>query len=173
MKGMNPLAYWPLYRGAVLRLVKLEPWIRTWLGENITSISAKDWFYHKGDNIMWDLLWLQQIQHCKYFGLKSLSDVQATLNGGSSANMKTSLIKQMGKVVDLLFTAPIGTPFWGLGEHEHLIIALFLSIVLRMNWKGTWTIHGSYWGCVSVRANEILPINPHPTKIGRASWGEG
>ena len=92
-------------------MVKLEPWIRTWLGENITSISAKDWFYHKGDNIMWDLLWLQQIQHCNYFGLKAFSDVQATLNGGSSANMKISLIKQMGKVVDLLFTAPIGTPF--------------------------------------------------------------
>ena len=35
-------------------------------------------------------------------------------------------IKYMEKEIHLLFTVPVGMPFWGLGEHEFLIIALFL-----------------------------------------------
>ena len=35
----------------------------------------------------------------------------------------------MGKEADLLFTVPVGMKFWGLGEQEPLILALFLPIV--------------------------------------------
>ena len=35
-------------------MANLEPWIRTWWGEILTSLSAKYWFEHKGDNLMWD-----------------------------------------------------------------------------------------------------------------------
>ena len=48
--------------------------------------------------------------------------------------------KQTGKDADLLFTVTVGIPFWGLGEHEPLIIALFLPVVSCSNWRGTWTI---------------------------------
>ena len=48
----------------------------------------------------------------------------------------------MGKEVVFLFTVPFDIPFWGLGEHELLIIALFLPNISR-NLKGPWTIHGS------------------------------
>ena len=40
----------------------------------------------------------------------------------------------MGKEADLLFTVPIGMSFGVLGEHEPLIIALFLPVVYRRNW---------------------------------------
>ena len=41
----------------------------------------------------------------------------------------------MGEEADLLFTVPVVMPFWGLGEHEPLIIALCLPIVSHMNCK--------------------------------------
>ena len=49
----------------------------------------------------------------------------------------------MGKEADLLFTVPVGIPFWRLGEHEPLIIALFIPVFYRRNWRGNWTIKGS------------------------------
>ena len=49
----------------------------------------------------------------------------------------------MGKEADLMSTVPVGIPFWGLGEHEPLIIALFLPIVSIRNLRGPWKIKGS------------------------------
>ena len=37
--------------------------------------------------------------------------------------------KTDGEEADLLFTVTVGMPFWGLVEHEPLIIALFLPVV--------------------------------------------
>ena len=65
--------------------------------------------------------------------------------------MTLTCIKQMGNDADLLFTVTVGMPFWVLGEHEPLIIAFFLPIVLHRNWKGPWNIRGSDWGHVVVR----------------------
>ena len=36
--------------------------------------------------------------------------------------------RYMGKEADLLFTIPVGMPYWGLEEYEPVIV-LFLSIV--------------------------------------------
>ena len=49
---LNPLQFFLLDQGAVLRFDKFEPFIRNWWGEMLTSISAKYWFEHKGDNHM-------------------------------------------------------------------------------------------------------------------------
>ena len=51
--------------------------------------------------------------------------------------------KQIGKEVDLMFTITDGIPFWGLGDHETLIVALALPIVTRSGWKGPCTVRGS------------------------------
>ena len=53
MRGLDPLHFVPLDQGALVRLAKLEPWIRTWWEEVLISLSAKDWFEYKGGNIMW------------------------------------------------------------------------------------------------------------------------
>ena len=117
----------------------------------MTSLSAKNWCQHKEDILLWaptpaaadtllELLlesWIQQTYTTNLMVVPSL--------------MIFLRIKQMGKEVDLLFTVPVGIPFWVLGEHEPPIIALFLPIVSRRNWKGTVTIHGSDWGRGRVR----------------------
>ena len=69
--------------------------------------------------------------------------------------MEFSWRKQTGKEAEFLFTVTVGMPCWGLGEHEYLIIALFLPIVSQRNWKGTWNIYGSDWGRGSVRDFEF------------------
>ena len=61
----------------------------------------------------------------------------------------------MGKETDFIFNVTVRMLFWELGDHETLIIALFLPIVLRRSWKGTWTIHGSDWLCGSFREIEL------------------
>ena len=52
----------------------------------------------------------------------------------------------MEKEAKFLFTVTVGMPCWGFREYEPLIIALFLLIVSRRNWKGPWIICGSDWG---------------------------
>ena len=53
MRGMNPLHFVLLYQGAVVRLAKLGPWISIRWGEILSSLNTKDWFEHKGYNILW------------------------------------------------------------------------------------------------------------------------
>ena len=35
---------------------KLEPWMRSWWGETLTSMQTSDWFEEdkRGDNLIWD-----------------------------------------------------------------------------------------------------------------------
>ena len=54
MRGLNPLHFVPLDKGAVVRFSKLGPWISTWWGESLASLSAKYLFENKWGNIMWD-----------------------------------------------------------------------------------------------------------------------
>ena len=49
----------------------------------------------------------------------------------------------------------LGCPFWGMGVHEPLIIALFLPIISCRNWKVPWTIRGINWAYEIVRAFEL------------------
>ena len=46
----------------------------------------------------------------------------------------------MGKEAELIFTVPVGMTFWEWGEHEPIIIALFIPVVSHINWRGPWTI---------------------------------
>ena len=48
----------------------------------------------------------------------------------------------MRKEADLLFTIPVGMPFWGLEENEPLIVAFFLPIISRRECRGPWNIRG-------------------------------
>ena len=43
----------------------------------------------------------------------------------------------------MLFTVTVGMPFWVLGEHEHMIVALFLPIKKLMYWREPWTVRVS------------------------------
>ena len=61
----------------------------------------------------------------------------------------------MGKGADLLFTVTVGIPFWVLGEHKPLIIALFIPVVSFSNWRGPWTINEIDWKYGIARAVDL------------------
>ena len=110
IRGVNSLQFYPLYQGVVVRSANLEPWIRNWWGESLNSIIAKDWFEHKGYNLLWatlpataetslDLLLKSRLQQ----PYKSHVVVVPWL-------ITFSWRKHMGKEVDLLFTVTVGMP---------------------------------------------------------------
>ena len=49
----------------------------------------------------------------------------------------------MVKEADLLFTITVDMPFWGLKEHEPLIVALFIPIVSHRECLGPWNFRRS------------------------------
>ena len=129
-----------------MRSAKLDPCIRNWWGEIFISLSAKDWFEHKRYNLMWD-----PPPDAAETTLEILLESRIHLTYKSHVIVVSWIIifswrNKMGEEVDFLFTVTVGMPCWGLGEHEHLIIVLFLPIFSRSNCKGTWTIRGSDWG---------------------------
>ena len=123
----------------------MELWIRTWWEESLISLSAKYRFEHND----YKLLWApppDAAETALYLLLESkLQQPYRSHVMVVTWLMKFSWSKQMGKGAELLFTVTVGIPFWGLGEHEPLIIYLFLSFVSRRKWKGLWTIQGSDW----------------------------
>ena len=60
----------------------------------------------------------------------------------------------MGKDTNLLFTVHVVMQFWVLGEHNTLIIALFIYVGSWRSWRGTWTIKGGEGLYAKVRALE-------------------
>ena len=67
-------------------------------------------------------------------GITASESLQVLPDGGTLTN-DIFVEKNMGKEADLLFTVIVGMPFWGFGEHEPLIIALFIPVVYCSNWS--------------------------------------
>ena len=44
MRNLNPLQFLPLGQGAVERSDKLDPWLRSWWGDNLISTETSDLF---------------------------------------------------------------------------------------------------------------------------------
>ena len=57
--------------------------------------------------------------------------------------MKILWRKEIRKEAELLFTVPVGIPFWYFGEHDTLFIELLLPIISSSKWRLPWTIIGS------------------------------
>ena len=110
IRVLNPLQFSLLDQGLVVRLAKLDPWIRTCWGEILSSLRSKYRFEHKGGNLLWvtplasaetilDLLLESRIQR----PYKSHVMVVPLL-------MTFSWRNQMGEEAELLFNIPMGFP---------------------------------------------------------------
>ena len=55
----------------------------------------------------------------------------------------------------MLFNVPIGKKFWGMGEHEILIVDLFTLIVTHRDWKEPQTARVSELESRTLRYLEI------------------
>ena len=145
MRGFNPLQFVPLRKGAMEKSDKLYPWLRSLWGDTLTEMEKPDWFEEEkiGDN-----LFLSPSPATMETELDTLLESRIKQQHKTYLVVVPSLTnflwrRKVGKETNLIFTIPIGMTFWGLGEHEPVIIALFFPIVTRKGWRGPWNIIGS------------------------------
>ena len=130
MRGLEALKVYPLGKGATERSDTLEPWLMSWQGDKLTPLDSMGYFEEEiiGDN-----------QFCTPYTEDMETALELLLEARLKRTYKTNIVvipqlmtflwrRYMGKEADLLFTIPVGMPFWGLEEYEPVIV-LFLSIV--------------------------------------------
>ena len=133
----------------------LKPRLRSWSGENLMKMQPSDWFELQGDNFLWEptLAAVEKV-------MELFLEVHMYHPYCSHLNVVPRLMeflwrKQIGKEDYLLFTVIVGIPFWDLGVHEPLIIALFFPIISLRNWRRPRKIKVSEWASRIARALHI------------------
>ncbi len=51
--------------------------------------------------------------------------------------------KNLGKDADVLFTVPVGVPFWTSGQFEPLIVAIVFPLSPVPRYTGPWLVKGT------------------------------
>jgi hypothetical protein len=147
MAGRNPLSYLPLSLNANERSAgKVEEWVRSWWGPSpLLTLDAEGWFTH-GQEVT-PCLWMPPPTGMEV-ALELLAEARHKRPHVAHIVVAPRLMthlwrKQIGKDTDVLFTVPVGVPFWEKRQHEPLIVCLLLPVVQRRNWRGPWTFRGS------------------------------
>lgn len=141
MAGGDPLSYLPLDKGALVVSPGLEDWIRSWWGGSpLITLDPEGWFTrgHGTKGYLWapPPAAMEVALECLDEAILKRPDIP---NVVVAPRLMTHLWqKQLGKDVDLMFSAPAGLSFWPASCHEPLIIAVLLPVVLRRNWRGPW-----------------------------------
>ncbi len=60
--------------------------------------------------------------------------------------------RNLGKTADVLFTVPVGVPFWGSSQFEPLIVAIVFLLAHISSYTGPWSVKGTYMGLHYERA---------------------
>jgi hypothetical protein len=147
MAGIDPLSFLPLGLDANERSKgKVEEWVRSWWGtQPLLSLSPEGWF-EEGQGST-PCLWMPPPAGMEV-ALECLAEARHKRPHVAHVVVAPRLMthmwrKQIGKDADLLFTVPVGVPFWEKHQHEPLIVCLLLPVVKRRNWRGPWIVRGS------------------------------
>ena len=54
--------------------------------------------------------------------------------------------RDLGKSADILFTVPVGVPFWGALQFEPLIVAIIFPLSHVSSYTGPWAVKGTDLG---------------------------
>lgn len=60
--------------------------------------------------------------------------------------------RNLGKSADILFTVPVGVPFWGSLQFEPLIVAIVFPLAHVSSYTGPWSVKGTDMGLYFERA---------------------
>ena len=151
MAGGDPLSYLPLDQGAIEREPTVENWIRDWWGRSeLTKLEPEDWFttgQSEKPGLHGGYLWSPP-PAAMAVALEMLGEAIHKRPHVTHVVVAPRLMthlwrKQLGKDADVMFTVPVGTPFWPKSCHEPLIISILLPVVRRRNWQGPWIFRGS------------------------------
>ena len=108
-------------------------------------METSDWF--EEDKRVYNLLWYSSpaaMENMLYLLLEARLEQPHKTNLIVVPRLMISFSrKHIVKEADLLFTIPVGIPFWGLGGHKPLIVAFFVPIVTGKEWRGPSNVRGS------------------------------
>mmetsp|Transcript_15422 Transcript_15422/g.21970 ORF Transcript_15422/g.21970 Transcript_15422/m.21970 type:complete len:634 (+) Transcript_15422:1647-3548(+) len=139
MTGVDILSYIPLHVDAGTRSEGLTEWVLSWCqqGVNYQVLSPSGW-YTIG----------QDTDHCLWMPPPAAADVAVELLGKAKHKRPTTehifvcprlmtnrWRKQLTKVCDIVFTIPVGTHFWGVREHEPLLVGIALPLISARPWR--------------------------------------
>jgi hypothetical protein len=144
LRGDEFMGFIPLHLSADERQGEiLLTWIESWYSQagEYTHLKPCDW-YHKGHTTL-RCLWtpppaageaaLEQL--AKSVHKRPLHMHMIVIPRLMTAQWQ----KMLGKICDLIFTVPVGTPFWSNNQFEPLIVGIYLPLSRHKPWrlKGT------------------------------------
>lgn len=139
MTGVDILTYIPLHVDALVRSETLLDWVLSWCqqGGNYQLLSPQEW-YTTG----------QTTDRCLWVPPPAAADVAVELLGKAKHKRPSTehivicprlttnrWRKQLSKVCDVVFTVPVGTHFWGVREHEPLLVGVALPLISHRPWR--------------------------------------
>jgi hypothetical protein len=142
MTGVDILGYIPLHLSGSERQPELLAWLLSVLDEVETEdhyhlLTATEW-YTTG----------QTRNKCIWMAPPAAADVAVELLGKSKHKrphqehvfvsprlMTNRWRKQLAKVCDVIFTIPVGTHFWGVHQHEPLLVGFAFPLLSHRPWR--------------------------------------
>ena len=148
------LEFIPLDKGACERCVKLEGWIKSWLGQDSTLLKPSDWFELgqdvEGGEMNCHGLWCFRERHGKriwapppgaadyaleQLRLARLKRVKSTLVFVCPRLLIPRWRRQLHRVADCVFECPAGATYWPTNLHEPLVFCVCFPFVNHRPWQ--------------------------------------
>jgi len=143
LRGNDMLSYMPLHLSALERSEALKPWIQSWFqpSEGVSFLQPLGWFtsMHQAGSHVW----------APPPGAADVALEQLAIAIHKRPNnhhlviiprlMTAAWRKLLGKICDLVFTVPLGVPFWSDSHFEPLLLGLYFPLLPCSPWQLRYT----------------------------------
>ena len=135
--GIDMLTYVPLNETAFSRQANFEPWLRSTLFGDWTTLDATGW-YDEGQRPE-QFIWAPAPASADA-ALDRLCEAKHIRPEGSHVFVCPALLtprwrRKLGKVADVVFNVPVGSFVWSTNQHEPLIIGLICPLLFSRPWQ--------------------------------------
>jgi hypothetical protein len=152
--GMDMLSFIPFHLSAIERSPAVEPWIRSWLGQEAELLSPEGWF-ERGHDILGGSMdakrfWRHGIKPGTFIWSPPPAAASVAIEELRKARikrqhsfhvfvvprlLKPEWFRQLYKAADLVFDVPPGASCWPKAMYEPLIIGIVFPFLSRPPWQ--------------------------------------
>ena len=136
------LSFVPLAKNASERSENLLSWVHSWAGnaggrQKVTVLTPMEWcgVHPDGETYVWLPPPTAAATACEWLGQSIHKRPNSTHLVLVPRLMTAWWRKRLSKTSDLLFTIPVGSKVWNIGNHEPLICALCLPLSRTPPWS--------------------------------------
>ena len=128
----------PLHLSPLDQLEDLKPWVESWLqAEDSHWFELQGWFVagHQWTNCILTPPPVAADATLEQLGRVLHKCLHTTHIVIVPHLMTAQWWKQLGKLCDLVFSVPVGTPFWNASQHEPLVLGISLPLISHRPWQ--------------------------------------